>query len=384
MTDVAIIGCGASALFLGAFLKNKNYTILEASPNIAQKLAISGGGKCNITNAFMSEQNFLGDRLFIKQALEKYNNHSLLDFLKANDLKVHRDDRVVSGQYFFKNSSELINILVAKQSGKIVKNTKVLDVEHKNHFTIKTDKKTYEAKSVVVASGGISYPQLGATTIAYDIAKKFGHSLVTPKLALVGFTVQKEQFWFKNLSGISLPCKLTYQEKEFEGMMLFTHKGFSGPVALNASLYFEKGHLEVDFLPQSKVKNLLRGSKKQISTLLPLPKRFTIEFLSSIGLDDKKADTLTPKELKSLEILHTYRLSPAGNFGFSKAEITKGGVSTRDIDTNSMQSKQQKNLYFIGEALDVNGELGGYNLQWCATSAYIVADSLSTLDGSSK
>lgn len=384
MTDVVIIGCGASALFLGAFLKNKNYTILEASPNIAQKLAISGGGKCNITNAFMSEQNFLGDRLFIKQALEKYNNHSLLDFLKANDLKVHRDDRVVSGQYFFKNSSELISMLTSKQSGKIVKNTKVLDVEHKNNFTIKTDKKTYEAKSVVVASGGISYPKLGATTIAYDIAKKFGHSLVTPKPALVGFTVQKEQFWFKNLSGISLPCKLTYQEKEFEGMMLFTHKGFSGPVALNVSLYFEKGYLEVDFLQQSKVKSLLRGSKKQISTLLPLPKRFTIEFLNSIGLDDKKADTLNPKELKSLEILHAYRLSPAGNFGFSKAEITKGGVSTRDIDASSMQSKQQKNLYFIGEALDVNGELGGYNLQWCATSAYIAADSLSTLDGSSK
>lgn len=380
MVDVAVIGCGASALFFGAFLKNRSYIILEATDKIAQKLAISGGGKCNITNAFLSEKNYLGDEEFIKSALKQYDNHFLIEFLKANNLEVFRDDRVVLGQYFFKNSSELINLLAVKQDGSIIKNTKVFDIEFNSHFIIKTDKKTYKARSVVIASGGISYPNLGVSTIAYDVAQKFGHKITTLKPALVGFTVQKEQFWFKNLSGISLPCKLTCEKKIFEGMMLFTHKGFSGPVALNASLYFQKGYLEIDFLPKLKLTNLLSNSKKQISTLLPLPKRFTKEFLNSINLKDKKANELSFHELKNLEILHNYKLSPAGNFGFSRAEITKGGVETSCIDANTMQSKLQENLYFIGEALDINGELGGYNLQWCATSAFLAAKSLMTAE----
>ncbi|MFP4486102.1 MAG: NAD(P)/FAD-dependent oxidoreductase [Campylobacterales bacterium] len=376
MLDIVVIGGGASALFFGTFIKNREYVILEASEKLAQKLAISGGGKCNITNAFLSEKNYLGDREFIANSFKHYNKNSLLLFLKNSALEVFRDDRVVPGQYFFKTSSKLIEVLKKSQSGKLINNTKVIDIEYTDHFIIKTSSKSFNAKHIVIASGGISYEALGVSSIGYDIAKKFNHKIVTPKPALVGFTVQKEQFWFKNLSGISIFCKLTYKDKIFKGMILFTHKGFSGPVALNASLYFEKGSLEIDFLPKTSTINILRNSKKQISTLLPLPKRFIKEFLNSIGLDDKKAIELSPQEIEKLNTIHNYKLSPAGNFGFSKAEITKGGVSTENIDSETMESKLQKNLYFIGEVLDVSGELGGYNLQWCATSAYIAAHSL--------
>ena len=186
---------------------------------------------------------------------------------------------------------------------------------------------------------------------------------------MVGFTVQKEQFFFKELSGSAVDVCIKVGQHFCKGALLFAHKGMSGPAVLDASLYWEKGTIEIDFLPSFHW-NSIKGSKKQITSLLPLSKRITKAFLVQLELKDKPFCQLTAQELDKLKLLNHYRLSPAGTFGYTKAEVTKGGVSTDEVDAQTMMSKKVKNLYFIGEVLDVTGRLGGYNFQWAFSSAY--------------
>ncbi len=254
-------------------------------------------------------------------------------------------------------------------------NTKVLDIEYKNHFKIKTDKQIIEAKKVVVASGGLSFQSLGASSIAYDIAQKFGHTIEKTKPALVGFTVQKDQFWFKNLSGLSCMVETKVGNKTFEGSLLFAHKGCSGPVILNSSLYWQKGKMSIDFIPKKKLENFLKGNKK-ISTAFPLPKRFMIEFLTSISLEDKAVSSLSNEEKEKLKLLKNYEFAPAGTFGYTKAEVTSGGINTDEINQETFESLKQKDLYFLGECLDITGELGGYNFQLYFAQGFICAKGL--------
>jgi predicted flavoprotein YhiN len=228
---------------------------------------------------------------------------------------------------------------------KFYMDTIVKDVKFKDDkFIIFTNHKTIEAKKLIVASGGLSYPSLGATDIGFKIAKKFGHNIITPNPALVGFTVQKEQFWFKELSGLSLDeVHIKVGDKICKGSLLFTHKGCSGPVILSTSLYWGKGQISIDFAPYKDSY---------------LPKRF------------KKAIQ------NSKFNIHNYSFSPAGNFGYSKAEVTKGGVDTSEINVQNMESKLQNNLYFIGEVLNITGELGGYNFQWAFSSSSMIFSSI--------
>ena len=231
-------------------------------------------------------------------------------------------------------------------------------MEKKDKFIIHTSKGKVFADKVVVATGGISFKTLGATDIGYKIAESFGHKIVTPKPALVGLSLQKHDFWMKNLSGVSLFCKVEIGDKVFKDNILFSHRGITGPVILNSSLYWEKGQLKLNFLPNyKKIK-----TNKSPSNFLKLPKRFIKEFLKLKNIED------TPKNLdKIIYELQNYSLAPAGTFGFTKAEVTKGGVDTKEL--NNFESKFCKNLYFIGEVVDVTGELGGYNFQWCFSSA---------------
>ncbi|NCB13529.1 MAG: aminoacetone oxidase family FAD-binding enzyme, partial [Erysipelotrichia bacterium] len=212
---------------------------------------------------------------------------------------------------------------------------------------------------------------------AFDIAKKFGHTIEKLEPALVGFTVQKEQFWFKNLAGISMPVISFVDEKSFEGSLLFAHKGCSGPVILTTSLYWKKGKIALDFLPKQKIEKFLVGNKN-ISTAIPLPKRFIQEFLQSIELEDKKVSTLSNEEKEKLKLLKYYEFSPAGNFGYTKAEVTKGGINTDEINHNSFESLKQKDLYFIGECLNITGELGGFNFQIVFSQSYVCAQQLNS------
>lgn len=375
--DIAIIGAGASGLMLAAQLKNKNKRIIliDSNAKIGEKIKVSGGAKCNITNEYVKSNNFLGNQEFVQNVLDRFTNKELLFFLNKNGVKPKINEKIVKGTYFCNSSAEVLSMFLKLITHvKLSLNTVVKDVKYENKYIIQTSKGNVEAKKLVVASGGLSFVSLGASSIAFDIAKQFGHTINTLNPALVGFTVQKEQFWFKKLSGLSFNVKATVENKTFEGGLLFAHKGCSGPVILNASLYWKKGKMSIDFLPNKKFSNLCK-SNKLISSALPLPKRFMTEFLQSIDLEDKPISKLSNEEFEKLNVIQNYEFAPAGNFGYTKAEVTKGGVCIDEID-ESMQSKKQKDLYFLGESLDVTGELGGYNFQWAFSSAFVCSKNI--------
>ena len=374
---IIIIGGGASALMLASLLPKNTATIIESNPKPGAKILVSGGGKCNITNTRMGTQYFLGDENFVQPSLKKFNEKALLRWLERQNLHpVLRKET----QYFCKDSAkELLDIfLKGSKKQTLCISEKVLEVMKRDDvFYVKTNKKTYTAKAVVVASGGLSFPKIGASSIGYEIAESFGHTVVKTAPALVGFTVQKDQFFFKELSGVSTDVKIHVGEDVCEGALLFAHKGMSGPAVLDASLYWEKGKIEIDFLPNFSWKSV-QGSKKQISSLLPMPKRVSKAFLLQFKLEDKPFHQLTKQELETLQNLSHYSLAPAGTFGYAKAEVTKGGVETSEVDSSTMMSKKEDGLYFIGEVLDVTGRLGGYNFQWAFSSAYSCAKDVST------
>jgi len=377
--DIAIIGAGASGLMLAALLEDKNIILIDNNIKVGSKLLISGGGKCNITNGKVKPNNYLGNQRFIRNIIKRFDQNYVLNWFGDRGLKLVTRKR---NQYFCENSAKDVVDILKKEipSKSIALQIEVKSVEKKeDHFEVKTSKGTFVAKNVVVASGGLSFPKIGATSIGYDIARSFDHTVKTLSAGLVGFTVQPEQFFFKSLSGIALDVKITVEnedlKKEIDGALLFAHKGISGPAVLDASLYWQKGKITVDFLPALSIDSL-KLSKKNISRTLGLPSRVAKTFLEQLNIEDKAANRLSSDEWKKIEQLKAYSFAPAGTFGYSKAEVTKGGVSTDEIDASSMMSRKVEGLYFLGEVLDVTGELGGYNFQWAFSTAYVCAKNL--------
>jgi len=373
--DIIIIGGGASALMLASLLPKQKATLLEVNTKLGAKILVSGGGKCNISNMSMGSQYFLADKDFVTPSLQRFDEKALMQWLSRQGLKpVVRKET----QYFCKESAKEIMQVFTKtsQTQHICLGEKVLSVrKREGMFYVTTERKTYSAKILVVASGGLSFPVLGASSIGYDIAKYFGHTIVKTAPALVGFTVQKDEFFFKTLSGVSTEVVITVGDTVCQGALLFAHKGLSGPAVLDASLYWEKGKISIDFLARFSWKSI-SGSKKQLSSLLPLPKRLTKAFLIQLQLEDKPYYLYTQSEKEKLFILNDYSFAPAGTFGYSKAEVTKGGVETLEVDSHTMMSKKEEGLYFIGEVLNVTGKLGGYNFQWAFSSAFSCARSI--------
>ncbi len=349
--DIAIIGAGASGLMTASLLpKSLNIAIIDSNAQIGAKIKISGGAKCNITNTTIDSSHYLGDQEFVNTVLKNLSVKELLEFLNSNGVRPYINEKIVKGTYFCHSSQDVITMFknLTKHCHFYMEH-KVENVSYDQYYTIHTNQKTIQVKKLIVASGGLSYASLGASSIGLDIAKQFGHTVSVTNPALVGFTVQKDQFWFKELSGLSIEAQISVEDKKLFGSMLFTHKGCSGPVILNSSLYWKKGTISIDFLP---TKNSY------------LPKRFMKLFKEQYGNDfDKK-------------LLHNYIMAPAGNFGYTKAEVTKGGIDVSEIDSKDMQSKLQKDLYFIGEVLDVTGELGGYNFHWAFACAKTLKEQL--------
>ena len=375
--DIVIIGAGASGLMLGSLLnKNLNTCLIDTNKKIGAKIKVSGGAKCNITNEVVTSDNYLGESTFVQNILNQFSSSDMLKFCKKNGLETVFNEKLVKGTYFCKSSNDVNSMFAHLNShNRTFLNTEVLDIEYKNHYIIKTSNQTIEAKKIVIASGAISFRTLGASSIAFDMAEKFSHKVSRLDPALVGFTVQKDQFWFKELSGVSLEVRAKVEHKEFLGGMLFAHKGLTGPIILNSSLYWKKGLMHLDFLPHNDLKPFFKSNKK-ISSALPLVKRFIVAFLESVNLEDKAISSLNEEEKDKLYLLKHYAFAPAGNFGYTKAEVTKGGILTEQIDDETMMSKIQKDMYFIGECLDVTGELGGFNFQFAWSSAFVCAKSL--------
>ncbi len=376
--DVLILGGGAAGLMCAAEL-NRNSDlrvgILEGNDQPARKLRISGGGKCNITNVVVDASHYLGDEAFVRSVLEAFSKEDLLKFLLQQGLKpVIRKERY----YFCPESSEEIIGILRRLSSKttMLLGQKILHVTRDVEFEVTTQNGVYRAKNVVVATGGASYQSIGASSVGLEIARSFGHTVTPFHPVLAGLTLQREQFWMKALSGISMPVRIRVGDKTLEEDLLFAHKGISGPAVLSASLYWHKGEIEIDFLPALHVNTLCKGTKKQISSAIPLPRRFMKAFMEALSIQDAPCNKLSPQTVANLEMLHHYKMAPAGNFGFSKAEACRGGVVTSEIEADSMQSIRCQGLYFIGEVSDVTGELGGYNFQWAFSSGVVCARDL--------
>ena len=373
--EIIIIGGGASALMLASLLPEKSAIIIESNPKVGAKILISGGGKCNITNKYMGSEYYIGDSFFIETSLDKFDEKLLLKWLREHNLipELRNEEH-----YFCKDSAKEILNIFSKESKTQKKrlNEKVLSVQKREDlFHVKTDKGSLLSKYLVVASGGLSFSKIGASPIGYEIADTFGHNVKKTAPGLVGFTVQKDQFFFKELSGLSCEVEIDVNGNLCKGALLFAHKGISGPAVLDASLFWEKGQIEINFIPNISLQNI-RNSKKQLTSLLGMPKRLTKAFLVQLNLDDKVGKRLASEDLDKLELLKAYRFAPAGTFGYSKAEVTKGGVSTDEIVAETMMSQKEQGLFFIGEVLDVTGRLGGYNFQWAFSSAYSCAQYL--------
>lgn len=366
--DVIIVGAGASGLFLGANLKGKKVAILEKNSIAGKKILASGGGRCNITNRFVSAKNYLGEQKFIEQILKVLTPDQVLKFF--SELKFSEQKQ---NQFFCDSGAKsVLSVLLKGQNADIFYNKEVLGAKKVDEiFEISTKSEKFRAKNLVVASGGLSYKTLGASDIGYKIANDFGIETSALGPALVGFSVQKDEFWFKELSGVSLNADVEINSKneshKFSGDLLFTHRGISGPAILNASLFWQKGRICVNFLPNFSEKNLIDG-KKQLSSVLPLPKRFVLGFLKNFGLKDRAFYEFSDGERQIIKRLFAYEFAPAGTFGFERAEITKGGVKIEFLDEN-LQASNVKGLYFIGEVLDITGMLGGYNLHFAFASA---------------
>jgi len=374
--DIIIIGAGASGLMVASQLdKNKKFIILDINDKIGSKIEISGGGKCNITNQSIEASDYIGNPYFINDILREFDQYQLLEWLEKNNLTPNIRE---SGQYFCKNSSkEIINIFKKNIDIKnIILNCKVENIRKREDvFYVECGKKSYRAKSLVVASGGLSFPILGATDIGFKIATSFEHTINALSPALVGLTLQKEQFFFKELSGISTKVTIRVEDKILNGSILFAHKGISGIVILDTSLFWTKGEIEIDFLPDFDIEPH-QNSKKLVSNLLPIPKSLSKAFLKHLKIQDSPMNKLSKENIYQLLRLKSYKFPPAGNFGYSKAEVTKGGVSTDEINSKTMMSKKVDNLYFIGEVLDITGKIGGYNFQWAFSSAFVCANNL--------
>ncbi len=375
--DILILGAGASGLMCAANLdKTLSVAIVEGNEKVAKKLKISGGGKCNITNVSVNEYHYDGDEELLSYALSIFSKDDLLDFLAKNGVEPElRKNRY----YFCKNSSdEIIDILKQKiKKHDLYLEQKILEVQKKDElFVLKTNKAILQCKKLVVATGGKSFSTLGASDVGLNIAKSFGLSVKEFAPALVGLTLQKEQFWMKELSGLSCYVHIKVGDKILSEEMLFAHKGISGPAVLSASLYWKKGEMSINFLPKNNIAELVKNSKKQISSVIPLPKRLSKALLEAIDVQDTECRKIDAKTHEKLQKLHHYSFSPAGNFGFSKAEVSRGGVMANELFAYSLETKKVKNLYFIGEVVDVTGELGGYNFQWAFSSAVVCANSI--------
>ncbi|MFA6189148.1 MAG: aminoacetone oxidase family FAD-binding enzyme [Sulfuricurvum sp.] len=370
--DVIILGAGAGGLMCAAQLREKTslkIAIIDGNMKPALKIRASGGGKCNLTNVEVDASHFLGEESLVSHALSIFSKEALLSYFYDGGLRpVIRKER-----YYFcpKSSDEVISILMEKARGcEMLMGHKIVSVEGNSPFIITTDKGKLSASKVVVATGGASYKELGASDIGLKIAQEYGHKVIPFAPALVGLTLQPKEFWMKELSGVSLRAHISVAGKTLDEDLLFAHKGISGPVVLSASLYWHRGEIVINFCPGGDL-NLLKNEKKLLSTALPLPKRFTKAFLEAIGLEDKPCNRLNSDEREKLALIQNYKMAPSGTFGLTKAEVCRGGVACAELEVETMQSTIVKGLYFIGETVDVTGELGGYNFQWAFSSAVV-------------
>lgn len=379
--DVVIIGAGASGLMcaLTAGLRKRSVLVLEHMGKIAGKVYISGGGRCNFTNLNAGSDNYVSrNSHFLKSALARFRPHDFINMTERHGIEYFEKE---AGQLFCKgNAGEIVSMLQEECSEagvEIYLGCRIHTLRKKDRFITSTNYGILESQSLVVAAGGLSYTQLGATDIGYRIARQFGMEVTPLKPALVPLTFrQKDLNNFSDLSGVSTEAIVSCKKACFRGKILFTHRGLSGPAVFQISLYWEKGDpITINLLPDVDVYDLFmtgRRSRMKIENFLSgyLPERFARKWCR-LFIQTKPVNQYTETELREIAFkLQNWRIIPGATEGYAKAEVTLGGVDTEGLSSRTMEAKKVPGLYFIGEVVDVTGQLGGFNLQWAWSSGY--------------
>ena len=395
--DVVIVGAGAAGLFCAGVAGQLGLSVLliDHSPKVAEKIRISGGGRCNFTNRLIDasapHKHFLSENPhFCRSALSRYTAQDFIDLMQSYDIPFHEKHK---GQLFCDRSAEdLIQMLLKEcDKGGVLRwqgcGVKTIS-QTENGYQLQTDQGPVEAGAVVIATGGLSIPKIGATDFGYRIAQQFGLRLVTRRPGLVPLTFDdKEWAPYASLAGLSLPVSIETGAKKtrmsFDEDLLFTHRGLSGPAVLQISSYWHEGQpLHLNLAPQADIEGSLMQAKVRSKKLIAnelgawVPNRLADAWVAQDSQWQRPVAEASDKALTQLaQKLSHWPLTPNGSEGYKKAEVTLGGVDTRDLSSQTMESKQP-GLYFIGEVVDVTGWLGGYNFQWAWASAFACANAL--------
>ena len=383
--DVIIIGAGAAGMMcaIEAGKRRRKVLLVDHFKKIGEKIRISGGGRCNFTNLNTQSSKFLSQNpKFVKSALSQYTQHDFINLINKYKIKFHEKKL---GQLFCDHSAQQIVEMLLKEcelaNVTIKREFNIIEIDkNKNQYIVKTVDETYLSQSLIIATGGLSVPKIGATAFGYKIAKKFGLDVLETLPALVPLTFNEKILEMcKELTGLSVEAIVSLNKVLFQEGMLFTHRGLSGPSILQISSYWKQGNdITINLLPKLNIYQFLEEKRKlnpklDIGNIIGdiLPKR-----LAQIICRDNKASgnisELSNKLLKKLsDNINTWIINPTGSEGYRTAEVTLGGVNTKELSSKTMMSKKHEGLFFIGEVVDVTGHLGGYNFQWAWSSGYV-------------
>ena len=390
--DVLIIGAGAAGLMCAAVAgkRGRSALVLDHANKVGKKILMSGGGRCNFTNLYTAPDNFYSENPhFCKSALARYTQWDFIALVEKHGIPYHEK---TLGQLFCDNKSrDIVDLLLAEcREAKAqirtrceIQRIEPLAAEGGKGFEVHTSLGKVVCESLVIATGGLSIPTMGATGFGYEVARQFGHNIIPTRAALVPFTLNKRALARQQeLPGTSLAVNASCEQGHFHEQMLFTHKGLSGPAVLQISSHWREGRaVEFDLAPGLDMAQWLaeqRGQKSEsfLHTVLAelWSKKLVQFFLQQNDIHSKPLKQYSESEITALgEKLQTWRLIPEGTEGYRTAEVTLGGVDTNEVSSRTMESQKQPGLFFIGEVLDVTGWLGGFNFQWAWASAHAAA-----------
>jgi len=374
--DALILGAGAAGLLCAveAGKRGRRVAVLERADSIGKKILISGGGRCNFTNIHCEPENFMSaNEHFAKSALTRYTPADFIALVEKHRIPYHEK---TLGQLFCDRSAQNVTDMLEAECRAAGVQTflscKIHEVRRTTEFIVRTEAAEFHAPALVVATGGLSIPKMGATAFGYELARQFGLNMVATKPGLVPLLLGgKDCNTYSDLAGISAEVVASADHHAFREKMLITHRGLSGPAILQISSYWEKGQpIQIDLAPDREIVPAIRAAKaRNINAARSafqgiLPKRFADRWLDANAPANWTNDSLAQLEKRT----HEWVLTPAGTEGYEKAEVTAGGVDTNELSSKTMESKKVRGIFFIGEVVDVTGQLGGFNFQWAWAS----------------
>jgi hypothetical protein len=383
--DAIVIGAGAAGMMCAATAgeRGRRVLLIDHYPKVGEKIRISGGGRCNFTNVHATHRNYLSQNPdFCRSALARYTPRDFVALIERHGIKWH--EKTLGQLFCDESSTQVIEMLRAECAGGGVEWWQPCEVREVRQasggFEIDTERGMASAPSLVIATGGLTVPKIGATPFAYRIAEQFGLAIVPPRAALVPLSFHPEFLArYGDLAGVSIDAEVSCAGGRFRESLLFTHRGLSGPSILQASSYWQQAYrdepIRINLLPGFNVREWLaaeRRSRALASTVLAerLPRRFAQLWAGAHKLDVPMAQLSDRALEQAARDLTDWEIQPTGTLGYNKAEVTLGGVDTRGLSSKTMEAAAVKGLYFIGEGVDVTGHLGGFNFQWAWASAF--------------